>query len=144
MWMYIWLVWHGKLELLLVLSSVYCKFRWCSHVKWKHTCASAHRKNVYLIISVDLVKWCNWCKSTSCRLLFQNSSSSFCYCDFSTSSKKREASLLWLIWSNSPGDWKNSLVGQLVMPNRLGSSWDLAAFSSEGLLFWISLSRLVL
>lgn len=30
------------------------------------------------------------------------------------------------------------------MPDRLGSSRDLAAFSSEGLLFWNSSSRLVL
>lgn len=77
-------------------------------------------ENVYLIINVSLVQWYNLCKSTSYRFLSQNSSCSFCYCNFYTSASQRKASLLWLIWGNSTADWKNSLVGQLVGARQTG------------------------
>lgn len=49
-------------------------------------------------------------------------------------------------WSGAraPLPGRTAQLPSWLMPDRLGGSWDLAVFSSEGLLFWISSSGLVL
>lgn len=128
---YIWLVWHRKLAVVYV----YSKDRRYNHIKCKSACVC--RKSTYVTTSLDLLKWC---KST-CFLTpltpFVTVSS------LPLPGKEKDFCSGWS-GARAPLPGRTAQLPSWMMPDRLGGSWDLAAFSSEGLLFWISSSGLVL